>query len=380
MKRFGGRHTLSIIVPTRNEGENVALLAARIGKSLERVDYEVIFVDDSDDGETVSTLERLSQTDAHVRFRHRPVSNGLSGAVIDGFGLARGDILAAMDGDLQHPTNCLLPMLEEIVGGADLVVASRFVPGGDDGGLRVERKVVSFVARALIWVGLGKSRILRDPTSGYFMVRRDCVETAKLHAIGWKILLEVLARGGARRVAEVPMRFEPRIHGTSKLSGRQMTALVRQVFQLVKDSPEDRRFYLFALVGLSGVVLNTVVFLLLTRFGVMVELASIFSALAAMVSNFALNDHFTFFDRKVGRFTSRGVRAVGTQVVGLAVDVGMVVLLHGAMHWPGVVANLFGIVAGAVWNYGVYSRWVWKDLPRFAQGRQRTVHEVSESL
>ena len=308
-------------------------------------------------------LEGLSRCDFHVRYQHRIVSNGLSGAVIDGFALAKGDVFAVMDGDLQHPVECLLPMSREIASGADLVVASRFVSGGDDGGLGFVRKLISFSARSLIWLGLKKARRLCDPTSGYFMVRRECTENAPLRAIGWKILLEVLMRGTVRQVTEVPMRFQPRIHGTSKLSGRQMIELAKQVFLLARESPEDRRFYLFALVGLSGVVLNTLVFLALAHAGVLVELAAVVSAFVAMVSNFLLNDHFTFFDRKAGYLASRAAKAVGTQAVGVAVDAAVVLLLHGFLHWPGVVANLFGIVVGALWNYGVFSRWVWKAAP-----------------
>ena len=354
---------LSVIVPTRNEAENIEPLRARVAEALGRTPYELLFVDDSDDEGTVAALGHAAAVDPAVRFEHRTASDGLSGAVLRGFALARGEVLAVLDGDLQHPPEILPRMLARIDSGADLVVGSRFVPGGADGGLGPVRKLVSWVARASIWMALRRTRALKDPTSGCFMFRREGLADARAEALGWKILVEVLQRGVFPRVEEEPLRFAPRQHGVSKLSGRQVLDLYRQLWRLVRASPDDRRFYLFAAVGASGVVLNMAVFLLLSRAGLAPEAAAPVSAAAAMVSNFVWNERFTYRDRRSGQFAGRAFKAVGTQVVGVAIDTGVVALAHAVFGLPGALANLIGILVAAGWNYGVFSAWVWRRAP-----------------
>lgn len=351
---------LSVIVPTRNEAENIEPLRVAVGEALRGVAYEMVFVDDSTDCATVTALERAVAQDASVRFEHRGISDGLSGAVLRGFELSRGSVLAVIDGDLQHPPETLRRMLTRIDGGADLVVGSRFVAGGSDGGLDGLRKFISLVARATIWAALKKTRVLTDPTSGCFMLRREGLTKARPEAVGWKILLEVLQRGRFDRPAEVPLQFAARVYGVSKLGGRQVVDLYRQLWRLVRASPDDRRFYAFALVGASGVVLNEAAFLVLGRLGAVPELAAPISAALSMVSNFVWNDRFTYRDRREGQAVGRAVRAVATQVVGIGLDTAIVALLHSVIGMPGAVANLFGIVVAAAWNYGVFSSWVWR--------------------
>ena len=362
----GGRVVpgVSVVVPTRNEAGNIKPLLAGLDRVLRGVAYEVVFVDDSDDVDTVATLEATASDDGRVRFEHREAPDGLAGAVMRGFQLARGSVIVVMDADLQHPPDVLATLLARVNAGFDLVVGSRFVRGGDDGGLDPVRKLVSFTARASIWAALGRARRLHDPTSGCFAIRRAIAQQAPYRATGWKVLLEVLPLVEPERIGEVPLCFGTRRSGQSKLSGRQAVDLYRQLWRLARQSPDDRRFYLFALVGLSGVLVNMLVFLAASRLGLIPELAAPIAATVAMVSNFTWNDLFTYRDRRAGGLFGRATRAMATQVVGIAIDTGVVALTHAGLGLAGILANLLGIGAAAGWNYGLFSAWVWRRAPR----------------
>jgi dolichol-phosphate mannosyltransferase len=220
---------VSVIVPSRNEADNLPRLIGAIHDALAAVDHEIVCVDDSDD-ETPDVLAALAQDDPRLRVDHRRVRNGLAGAVIDGVRQARGDMVAVIDADLQHPPQCLASLLAAVEAGADVAVASRFVPGGDDGGLPPTRKLVSFVARFVVRACLSRTRSVRDVTSGFFLLRRSVIEGVALTPTGWKILLEVLQLGRYSAVVEVPMHFGRRRAGRSKLSpqpGRPPACAIR---------------------------------------------------------------------------------------------------------------------------------------------------------
>ena len=129
---------LSVVIPTFNEGGNIENLVSQIDEALEGINYEIIFVDDSKDNPP-DIIKEVSKKYPSVRLYHRENKSGLATAVLDGFRIARGDYIACMDADLQHPPIVLKYMYKAIVvGGADVCVPSRFIPGGNDGGLNTE--------------------------------------------------------------------------------------------------------------------------------------------------------------------------------------------------------------------------------------------------
>jgi dolichol-phosphate mannosyltransferase len=225
---------LSIVVPTRNEEQNVEPLISRLDKVLTPVwEWELVVVDDSSD-DTPQQVRRLEEAGLPVRLLHRPPEarpGGLGGAVIAGLAITRGEIVAVMDADLQHPPE-RLPLMAEILieGDIDVAIASRFAPGGEAFGL--DGPLRAHYSRWLRWltrVAVPDVRAIRDPLSGYFAIRRSVIEQGPLSCDGFKILLEVLAFGSWREAIEVPFQFEPRLHGQSKASWREGVALLRQV-------------------------------------------------------------------------------------------------------------------------------------------------------
>ncbi|MCL8208308.1 MAG: glycosyltransferase [Actinomycetia bacterium] len=232
---------MSVVVPTRNEAAAVGELVRRIHAALAAREHEVVFVDDSDDGATPRRLADIARADPRVRAEHRDrAEGGLGGAVAHGLALARGRLVAVMDGDLQHPPEALPPLLAALEAGADVAVGSRFVPGGDGGGLPAGRRLVSAVARTLAHAAVPRTRWVRDVTSGLFALRREVAADLDLGRAGWKVLLEVLARGRYRTVAEVPIAFAPRADGRSKFGWRPARDYLGQLVRLAAHARRRR--------------------------------------------------------------------------------------------------------------------------------------------
>ncbi|OAT85828.1 glycosyltransferase [Desulfotomaculum copahuensis] len=350
---------LTVIIPTYNEQRNVAGLAGRIVRALADTDYEILFVDDSTDN-TPQVLTRLCRINRRIRFIHRPGRRGLASAVATGFAAAGGDVLAVMDADLQHPPEMLPVLLRRIQEGSDLVIASRFVPGGSNGGLSLLRRLVSNAARLIGQLALKDLRRTSDPMSGFFMFKKEVIAGVALAPLGWKILAEIMVRGHFQHLAEVPYTFRSRREERSKMNLREQVNYLRHILRLVADSPEDLRFWKFCLVGTSGVVVNMVFFFLFTRLLSLGAIpAALGAAVLAMSGNFLFNDHFTWNHRKEGNPWERALKFYLCCGLGVLINVAVLAALHGLLRLPGAAANAAGILAATIWNYYANNRWTW---------------------
>src|SRR5947209_9799491 len=170
---------VSLIVPTFNESANIAELVDRADRALASVvpGYEIIVVDDSSPDGTADVVENIARANSRVRLVRRTAERDLSASVVDGWNAAGGQILAVIDGDLQHPPEKLADLIAAMVGtGADIGVASRNVSGGGVSDWALHRRAVSWSATLLASVLLpGLLRTVGDPMSGFFAVRRERV-------------------------------------------------------------------------------------------------------------------------------------------------------------------------------------------------------------
>jgi len=213
---------LSVIVPTYNETENIRELIERIESSLKGYNFEIVVVDDSSLDGTAEIAEELSKAYGNVKVVKRPKKMGLASAVLEGVKVARHSFVAVMDADLQHPPELLPKLFEKAIGGYDLVIASRYVEGGRAKGWSFFRKLMSKGAVLLAHVLLPRARMVKDPTSGFFVFKKSVVEGVKFDATNYKLLLEILMRGKYGRVIEVPYVFGVRRRGRSKLGLREV--------------------------------------------------------------------------------------------------------------------------------------------------------------
>lgn len=229
---------LSLAIPTRNERATAPILIEQLAKVLAGVPHEVIFIDDSDDETPQLIPELAAESGLRISLIHREGKarrGGLSTAVVEGIRAARGRYVCVMDADLQHPLELIVPLLERAEGSvADIVIASRYVPGGSAAGLQgTSRKLISWAAKWLVKVLFyERLRPVSDPLSGFFLARRSLLEDTAFYPIGFKILMEILIRCRWTKVDEVPLRFAPRAAGVSKATLSQGKDFLRHTRRL----------------------------------------------------------------------------------------------------------------------------------------------------
>jgi dolichol-phosphate mannosyltransferase len=363
---------LSIIVPTYNERDNVERVVAVLDAALAGVRWEVIFVDDDSPDETFRKVCSLAQRDARVRCIRRVGRRGLASACIEGMLASCAPFLAVMDADLQHDDSLLPLMLDALRSDAvDLVIGSRYAAGGSTGDWSAERKRMSLMASRLAKWALKTE--LTDPMSGFFMLRRRCFDRCveRLSGIGFKILLDILASAPEPvRILELPYRFRTRKFGESKLDPKVQLEFVWMLCDKTLGRFVPTRFIAFSVVGGIGILVHFVALWLLFKLYLLDFVVSQTGAtLIAMTGNFALNNAFTYRDRRLrGWAWLRGwLSFVLICSVGAASNVGVAAYLFQTHEERWVLAALAGVLVGAVWNYAISSVFTWT-----APGRMRS--------
>jgi len=366
---------ISIIIPTYNERDNIIPLVKRIDQALSDYDYEIVFVDDnSRDGTAELAIALSSKYPVKVMVRQN--KRGLASAVVDGLKQATGQIVVVMDADLQHPPEVIPDLLQAIKGGADIAIASRYIKRGGCQGWGLTRRIISKGAIVLAHLLLPSTRRVRDPMSGFFMFNQQVVAHADLRPTGFKILLEILMEGEFQNIAEVPYTFSVRSGGESKLNARQQVDYLKHIYSLMKRKGELIRFLKFCAVGLSGVGVNIGLYWILTRFAGFIpldnaamggilsgNLAMVISIEVSIITNFLLNNYFTFADRKAQGFRTFASRLINFNVIciiGGLIQIGVANLLAVTIGIYDIVAVLDGIVLATLWNYLVNTWWTWK--------------------
>lgn len=339
---------LSVIVPTFNEGPNVAELVRRTSDALTGRVVEVIFVDDSSDDTPDVIRAVAASADIPVRLIHRdnPVG-GLGGAVVEGIRAAESNRCVVMDGDLQHPPEVIADLLARAEeGDADVVVASRYIAGGTSDGLANAVRTAVSRASTLLTKAMFPKKLhnCSDPMTGFFLVHRDSLEVETLRPRGFKILLEILARK-QMRVAEVPFSFAPRFAGESKASFSQGMRFLTQLTML-----RFGRMSAFALVGGLGAVANLLIMGGLQLLGVQYLVAAVIASIVTIVANFLALEYLVFADmreesglmrhRFIKSFTFNGIEAI--------VRIPVIWVLVSQAHMPSVIAAALTLVAAFV--------------------------------
>lgn len=361
---------LSLIIPTYNERQNIIPLIRRVTIALEKVtdDFEIIVVDDDSPDGTWQVGEKLAEENPHLKVIRRQGEKGLATAVVTGWNAAGGEILGVMDGDLQHPPETLPDLLDSILNThADIAVASRHVEGGGISDWSLIRRAISWGAAALSTLMIpGILWSVRDPMSGYFFIRRSVIESVRLKPEGYKILLEVLGRGKYQTVIEIPYIFEERKEGGSKLGPKQYLEFLFHIARLARDSGHIGRFIRYCTVGISGVLVNEEVLKFITEVGGLYYIySSLLAVEAAVITNFILNEFWTFSDRssqrpgvldRVRRFIKFNLICAGGG--GLNVVVLWALTELAGLHY--LISNLVGIGISTLWNYGLNSNITWE--------------------
>ena len=355
--------SLSIIVPTFNELDNVRPLVRELSQCLKDIDWEVIFVDDDSPDGTAGAVRELACEWNRVRCIQRIGRRGLSSACVEGMLGSCAPFVAVMDGDLQHDPAIIPAMFECVANSStELVVGSRYTEGGSTGDWDWRRSLVSRLATRLGHILVPDT--LKDPMSGFFMLRRSLLDEVahKLSGFGFKILLDIFA--SARRPVgfrEVPFKFRLRHAGESKLDSLVAWEYLMLLGDKLFGAYVPVRFLAFGTIGALGVVLH------LSIVTAAYELARVdfiraqaIGTVITIVFNYSLNNLLTYRDRR--RRGWRWLTGLATFLavcgMGAIANVGVAAYVFNTeKQW--FLASIAGVLTGAVWNYAVSNIYTW---------------------
>ena len=355
---------LSIIIPTFCEEKTIAQIVYEINGLLKHteISFEILVVDDNSPDKTGNIVKEMSAFfPVHLITRtHDP---GLSQSVIEGFKKARGEVIIVTDSDGSHDILIIPQMYQEIKNGTDIIVGSRYCKGGGIRDWPIKRRVISWGATFL-------SKVLfpccSDPISGFFGVKKDLIIHAPLKSCGYKILLEILGKSYWHSLVELPYVFQNRKAGTSKLRSKTIFEFVQQLYSVARfpgrAQKEISKIKRFMIVGLTGVFVNSVALAFLVEWlSVPLVGASFLAVELAIVSNFLLNDAWTFGGNKntkgwLHRFISFNGLCIGGLILNIAV---LGILSSFGLYY--LIANLFGIIVGVGWNFLSNRKITWEE-------------------
>jgi dolichol-phosphate mannosyltransferase len=356
---------LSVIVPTYREAANVPVLFERLKNVLADLAWEMIVVDDDSPDGTAEIAFSLASRDPRLRCIRRVNRLGLAGAVIEGILSSSAEFVAVIDGDLQHDEAILPPMYRALANGAaDLAIGTRAQADSAERGLSPARQKLSNAGAYFFKRICGLS--VADPMSGFFMIRREIVGqiAPKLSSDGFKILADILlCAPPGLRIVETPYVFRKRQAGESKLSPLVAIDFLGLLVHHASSEALPIRFVLFAAVGAFGLLVHLTVLRILIVTAALPSFGAeqLVATLAAMSSNFVLNNEVTYRENRYRGWSALG----GLLLFALVCGVGVVVNINIAswlfdfdhMWW---VAGFSGALIGLVWNYAVSASFVWR--------------------
>jgi dolichol-phosphate mannosyltransferase len=355
--------SVSVVLPTFNERDNLSAVCCQIEKALEGWRWEIIVVDDDSPDGTWETARLMGSLDARIRCIRRLGRRGLATAVIEGISASNATYVAVMDADMQHDVTLLPRMLQALsAGDADLVVGSRYLEGTGVPGWTAGRHWLSRLATMM--TGRRVLERLSDPMSGFFAMPRVVFEAhvRRLSGLGFKVLLDFVHVAPLElKILELPYNFSARVAGASKMSSE----VAWQFLLMLLDQRLGRfipvRFLAYSSVGLLGVGVH---YLLLLTFMEGLDLAFLpsqtLATLGTITFNYSLNNRWTYAGHSLrGWSWLRGLGSF-TLVCGLgaACNVGIAsYLFDHQTGWP--LAAAVGILVSAVWNFSVSARYTW---------------------
>lgn len=310
------------------------------GKDLQKIMNSL----DSDEYEfLVAGVAQKDVKKTNVRFIK---DSNLATTLIKCFRESSGDYIAVFDSYVRNIGKCIEKMKERIESGADIVVGRR------------DRK--SKMAKMLVNLLFPKSRIVDDPLSEIFMLKRKVIEKVNLHPIGSKILLEILAKGNYERVEEVSVKLKDKNNKTKESYAKYS----RHLLKVAWEEGEIARFFKFGAVSGSGVILNEFLLWLLLAFEFPLITAGILSVEFSILWTFVLNDLWTFKDRGrkgMTNYLKRMTKFNFACLLGLILNVLVLFILSEFTGMHPLKANIAGMAVAFIWNFLAHNLWTWYE-------------------
>lgn len=362
-----------MVIPTYNETENLPKLIEALEGEIQKGNFKVIVVDDNSPDGTAEVAKKLNWRYGNIIVHSRPKKLGIGSAVRDGLQIALqfadSEHIVTMDADLSHNPKDVSRLLSETEN-ADLIQGSRYVKGGGIIGCNYFRRAVSYTANFLCRLLFGTG--LHEHTTYFRVYSRKCAETIvrKVHCdrYEWAIASILTTKDHGFRIKEVPITFVNRTRGKSKLKASDILRwffFIEKMFVLrFLNKLGLVRFMKFCGVGTIGILVNEGLLWILTElFGLFYLISALFGIEMSILSNFTLNDLWTFKDLRGSSMSTTSMRALRCNLVYVAGLTINIIILWALTEFFGLrylISNLFGIAAAVLWNYTGCLRWIWK--------------------
>ncbi|MBM3244883.1 MAG: glycosyltransferase [Candidatus Omnitrophica bacterium] len=363
------KNKFSLVVPTFNEKNNIKSICDKLLGILGPfgLDFEIIIVDDDSPDKTWEAAGIIADKEPRIKVVRRRGEKDLSTAVVRGWQESSGNILGVIDADLQHPPEVITLLLEKMLDDkdAEIVIASRYAKGGGVSEWSFFRRFASWSATLISNFFLPEILTkVKDPMSGFFILRRSVIENIKLSPKGYKILLEVLAKGRYKHVDELPYIFQERERDSSKFGPRQFSNFLFHIFKLSIQTKEIYRITKYAVAGLCGACVTFLGYLYLIKIGFSQSLSYIFSLELAIINNFIINELWTFKDKsaKFPEFKSRLLRFVKFNLIcvnGALISFLIFIIFSRFLSLSAVLSAFLGIAGGFIWNFIFSANLAW---------------------
>ncbi len=388
-----------VVIPTYNEAGNVAQVTralAKIFAQSKAYDFHILFVDDNSPDGTGTQIDQLIQKYKFVHILRNKRKGGLGHAYKKGFAYAidryQTDIIFQFDSDLQHDESIIPLMLRDIEQGSDLVLGSRYIPGGSiPEAWPIYRKFLSVVGNLYIRFIMFHFSV-HDWTTGYRAVKSSVAKeilpsmgNSAFNGYTYQIGFLVKSIQKGYKVSEVAFHFRDRKEGMSKLGPEYIFNTMRYIMKVRMSEILNSRIFKFLVTGGTGTMVQ-IIALYFYRFGLAYQLANFLSIETAIVSNFTLSNLWTFADRKLeasqipAKFVQFNMASAGSILIQMAVAfvgerfIGLYSLFTlpiVAIHIDtGLIFSVVGILIGMFWNFFAYSRFVWRS-PERSVGKKK---------
>ena len=371
---------ISIILPTYNESQNIISLLKSISENIPKnIKTQTIIFDDNSPDKTgkiveeyIKNLKNLANHSIDVI--HRKTKTGLSSAILNGISHAQGEHIIVMDSDFSHPPQIIPKMLESLRTQYDIVIASRYVKGGNILNWPFKRKIISKFATSIAKYFLNIDT--KDPLSGCFAFKKNIIKDLNFDAIGFKILLELLVKSDSNKIKEIPYTFTDRKFGSSKLDSKTMFDYVKSIWNLYrygkKHHKENRKSISFLskaarffTVGASGMAVNYFVSIFSTILNPEMWFihANLMGIISSMTSNFILNKSWTFEDNNwsVKRTLSQYGKFIGLSSIGAIIQLSFVYHFVDVQDIQFPAALFFAVLLAAMGNFIINKKWTFNQ-------------------
>ncbi len=360
-----------IIIPTYNERDNIGLLIDSLQNEFEKIiqDMNILVVDDNSPDGTANIVREAMKKYSNV-YLITGKKQGLGAAYIRGMKHAmeklNADAVMEMDADFSHDPKDVSRLILSLEQGADFVIGSRYVKGGkipENWGIK--RKMISKFGNIFARFVAGLFKV-RDCTAGFRAIRtsilkRIVFEDLKVQGYAFQIALLSQALSKKAVIEEVPVEFVDRVRGETKLGISDIIEFIKNVWWIRFQN--SKTFIKFASVGLSGVFVNLGIFTILIKSGLNKFIASPIAIELSIISNFLLNNCWTFNQRNVKhKFHIRGILFNFISLISLGVSYSTFVVL--SLMFPDVLPQVhqaIGIIPAVFVNYFLNSKLTFQE-------------------